>query len=746
VAGGTQEGPTEQAPPSGLPEPAEESPRRSAGSPGASSGEDAEQQALRLIPGLDRVRAVTDQLTVNIGVLAGSIQGGTVSAAGQSSRAGLGEATSQAGVTHWQVQAEELHRLHQVFVPVSSVVEPATKILESRHVLVLQGRTHWGKSTTAQWLLTHRHYGRIFLVDPRGDRKLGELTEALEGDGYVLDTLGSEHAKDLRPGTLLRLSEHLKAADRSGHLVITVDALTPLPPEIADYLVVCQETPDPSGVLWRHLAHAVGDDSASEVLIQARDWVAERYRNGPSPGRMRDLADALAAMVRHGGRIEVARQVYEQRLLAYVGEWFRQHPGARERCFMTAAAVLNGASYQYVSWAAERLERLLRRDDDPVAQPIPRGWDRPFSPRLERVEDIGAKLRQPTRGSGSGPLAVVELDEPLVQAIVLVHLWDKHDDIFNHLFAWLDDLGRSQHFELSGRAAAAAGTLCAIDFDYLQDILLWPWASDHTRTSTGMQRSVRISAAVALTTAAREPTLVQPVLDLLQRWSGPSAGTGLPWTAATTFGMLDPEPDLIRVAVLEGLRGITEHHFVMSWVVAHSLANLCRAGYASDALSALWNWLWESPPLGARARTVLDRLLRLRLQEVDGGLGIPVLLDLSMEDSGTGDEMRHLWYELLACGHPELEEAARRALANWLALTDDDQRCHNAVWVLLHPLLQDPVTRQQTRKALRRYAFEAEGGLWTATQLLEATRKPPDVLLDWAWRVWQHWRSWFHQR
>jgi hypothetical protein len=718
--------------------------RRSAATLEPSSREDAEQQALGLIPGLDQVRAVTQPLIVNIGVLAESIQGGTVSAAGQSSRPGLGEATSQAGVTHWQVQAEELHRLHQVFVPVSSVVEAATKILESRHVVVLQGRTHWGKSTTAQWLLTHQHYGRIFLVDPRDDRKLGELTEALEGDGYVLDTLGSEHAKDLRPATLLRLSEHLTATDRNGHLVITVDALTPLPPEVSDYLVPCRETPDPSDVLWRHLTHVVGEDSASEVLSSARDWIAERYRNGPSPGRMRDLADALAAMVRRGGRIEVAGQVYQQRLLAYVGEWFRQHPGARERCFMTAAAVLNGASYQHVSWAAERLERLLSREDDALSRPIPRGWDRPFSPRLERVEDIGAKLRQPTRGSGGGPLAVVELDEPLVQAIVLAHLWDKHDDIFNHLFAWLDDLGRSQQFEISGRAAAAAGTLCAIDFDYLQDMLLSFWASDHTRTSTGMQRSVRISAAVALRTAAREPTLVQPVLDLLQQWSGPYARSGLPWTAATAFGLLDPEPDHIRGAALEGLRTITEHHYVMSWVVAHSLANLCRAGYPSDALDALWNWLREPPPLGARARTVFDRVVRLRLQDADGGLGVPVLLDLSMEDSGTGDEVRQLWYDLLASGDPGLEEAARLALANWLGLTDNDQRCHNAVWVLLHPLLQDPITRRQTRKALRRYAFEATGGSWTATQLLNATREPPEIVFDWAWRVWQHCRSWFH--
>jgi hypothetical protein len=628
------------------------------------------------------------------------------------------------------------------------VVQRATKILESRHVVVLQGRTNWGKSTTAQWLLTHQHHERVFLVDPRDDRKLGDLVEALEGDGYVLDTLGSEHAMQLRPATLLRLSEHLQGPDRSGHLVITVDALMPLPPETADFLVVCQETPDASDVLWRHLAHEVGDDDASEVLLHARDWVAERCGNASSPGRMRDLAEALAMMVRRGGRIEVAKQVYQQRLLAYIGEWFRQHPGSRERCFMTAAAVLNGASYQDVSWAAERLETLLT--GEVVGRPIPRGWSRPFSPRLERVEDIGAKLRQPTRGSGGGPLGLIELEEPLLQAIVLAHLWAKHDDVFNHLFAWLNDLGCNQHFEISGRAAAAVGTLCAIDFDYLQDALLWPWATDHTPTSTGtnrFERTSRISAAVALSTAAREPALVQRVLDLLQQWSGPGSRAGLPWTAATAFGMLDPEPEHLRAAVLQGLRTITEHHYTMSWVVAHSLASLCRARYARDALDAVRHWLYEPPPspLAARARTVFNRLARLRVEDPDGSLGVPVLLHLSMEHTETGDAVRRLWYGLLDSGHPDIEDGARRALHNWLVLSDDDERCHHAIWAMLYPLLEHPMPRRRTRNALRRHAFEYERGIWTATQLLNATRKPPDVVLDWTWKVWERCRSWLHE-
>jgi hypothetical protein len=443
----------------------------------------------------------------------------------------------------------------------------------------------------------------------------------------------------------------------------------------------------------------------------------------------------------------VAQQIYQQRLFAYVAEWFHQHRGSRERCFMTAAAVLNGASYRDVSWAAERLETLLS-GENVNPRPIPRGWSRPFSPRLERVEDIGAGLRQPARGSGGGPLAVIELEDPLVQAIVLAHLWDKHDDIFNHLFEWLDDLARDPHFEISGRAAAAAGTLCAIDYDYLQDVLLWPWASD-TTTSAGTnrpERTARISAAVALTTAVGEPALVPRVLDLLQQWSGPGSGVGLPWTAATAFGMLDPEPERLRAAVLQGLRTITEHHHMMSWVVAHSLANLCRGRYAPDALGALRQWLSEPlSPLGARARTVFNRLTRLRVQDADGSLGVPVLLSLSMEQEETGAALRQLWYGMLDSGDPDLENAARQALRSWLVLTDDDQRCHHATWALLYPLLDHPITRRRTRNALRRQAIKSARGSWTATQLLKATRRPPDIMLDWTWEIWERCRSWFHQ-
>jgi hypothetical protein len=115
----------------------------------------------------------------------------------------------------------------------------------------------------------------------------------------VLDTLDSQHAVQLRAATLLRLSEYLQAPERGGRLMITVDGLTPLPTtELDDYLVVCKEFPDAGAALGRHLAWELGSDDATAVLSRAEAWIRERLRNQPAPGRMRDLAAALAVMVR----------------------------------------------------------------------------------------------------------------------------------------------------------------------------------------------------------------------------------------------------------------------------------------------------------------------------------------------------------------------------------------------------------------------------------------------------------------
>jgi hypothetical protein len=695
----------------------------------ASDANRAEQEVWA-IPGVSQLRTVADQIIVNIGVL-GDIHGGTVKAAGQASPSGLGEAISQAGATLWQVQQTELERLDQVFVPVDSVVDTANKILESRHVLVLQGRAHWGKAATSQWLLNQRHKGQVFVVEPRTGSHLRDLAATLESDGYVIDTLSAEHIKQLRTSTLLKLTARLQATEPRGHLVITVDALTPLPVELADYLVICPDPPPALDVLWRHLERELGQDT-DEAFDKARDWISERLQHGLPPGRVRDLAAALATMVRDGGGLEQAKQDYQRCLLRYLAEWFRQHPGPRERCFMTAAAVLNGAAYQDIATASDKLERLVFGEITGTG-PIPRRWSRPFSPRKQRAEDIGATLLRSPDGSTDGPLSPVQLEELLMQAMVLAHLWYQHDEIFGHLFEWLDELGRDPDFEVSGRVAAAAGTLCALDFSYLRRRLLERWAGDPSE-----DRAARVSAAVALATAAQEPKLATEALTLLDQWSVCGIRTGLPWTAATAYGLLNREEFLPDA--LEGLRTITERHgWPLAWVVARSLVNLCEARHAAKTLDQLRIWI-NAPPsstLASNARIIFEGLTRVRADRPDSYYGIPVLLDLATRDDSAAEAVRQLWNALAGSPRPKVKSAARSALYDWFTLADTNGQCRQAIDVVLRPLLFQHTTRQRTRRALRHCAFERKPGSASARDLLRVTGTPLDNALDWIYAAWR---------
>lgn len=448
-------------------------------------------------------------------------------------------------------------------------------------------------------------------------------------------------------------------------------------------------------------------------------------------------------MIRDGGGLETAERDYERRVLAYVAEWFRQHPGIRERCFMTAAAVLNGAEYQDISNAADDLERLVRGEIT-GSGPIPRGWNRPFSPRLERAEDIGARLHPSADGSRDGPLSVVELEESLVQAMVLAHLWYQHDDIFSHLFEWLDGLGQHPFFEVSGRAAAAASTLCVIDFTYLRLRLLEPWASKRSTAASPREHTSQISAAVALATAARESDLAAQILPLLHRWGGPGQPTGLPWTAATALGLLNERRFL--AGALDGLGIIIEHHgWTLSWVAARSLANLCDAGHAGETLRTLKSWInAPSSRLAERALTVFDRLMQVRDAQPDDGEPerIPVLLRLAMSHEDTRDAVRQLWCDLLDPARPTVGHAALTTLYHLLRLADRDERCRPAADALFLRPLEERRTRWRTRSALRRCAFDHTPGSWTAAALLRESGTPLDRALD---RIYQAWRFLVHR-
>ena len=688
--------------------------------PYSEGGAQQEQEHLRDIPDLRDLLGVASNITLNIGVVAGSISHSELNAAGQTSSASLAKSEDRDGVIVWRVSAEALDRLRHVYVE-SRMVSRAQEILKKRRILILHGRAHWGKATTATWLLARLHPGDVFKAEPVADRKLIDLTNSLEAHGYLIDNLAPDRAHDLRASTLARLSEHLQSSESGGHLVMTVDGLTALHSvELTEYLIHCDKVPEPREVLNKHLRFEFGSGAPTALASVDSEWLEERLRNRPTPPRMRDLADAIATMVRTKGDAQAAKQDHELRAWRYVEEWFESHHARRERCFMLATAVLNGTSYEDVADAADQLEKLIQQRTLLLDDKQTISW-RLSSPRVQRVQDSSANLVHP---EGEQRLVdLVVLEDPILQPLVLAHAWRQHDDIFLSMLAWLDKLGRQERFELSGRAAAAVGTLCTVGFNYLTDRILQPWATDR-----GSTRTPRISAAVALATASRAPALPDQVLRLLRKWTDPPVNPGLVWTAATAFGLLGSE-ELIEDA-LEGLRRITESHLLLEWLIARSIANLSAAGYSAAALSTLAGWI-DSPSvkLSKRAKIVFTHLTRLQDDQENDRPSLPALVRLAVEQEEAKTEVARLWYHLLQ-GGAETRRMAEEALHRWLLLIDEDMRRVSALDPIVLHLLSDGATRQKTRVALRRCAYDEREPSRAAEQYLKTTGSAFEKMTD----------------
>jgi hypothetical protein len=344
------------------------------------------------------------------------------------------------------------------------------------------------------------------------------------------------------------------------------------------------------------------------------------------------------------------------------------------------------------------------------------------------VQDASAALvtKATTTDAEDIPDEIIEFEDPLLQPLVLTNVWHEHNDILIPMLNWLTELGRdpSYHFGVSGRAAAAVGKLCATALPFLRDRIIRPWATD-----TSPLRTSRISAAIALMVAVHEPALTQQVLRLLRQWTEPKAPAGLPWTAATTYGLLGSEQHLEEA--LGGLRRVTEHHYLLHWVVARSISNLCESGNARAAVDALLSWInTGSEPLVERALRVFDALTRLRTDPVTSSSDptIPVLLQQAAQQREARIAVLKLWHHLLE--EPRTFDKTVEALHGWMAMVDDDERRRPALDLLLHPLLKTRQSRPRTRRALRRCAFHPTKPSSTATAYYRADRSASEAVLD----------------
>ena len=291
-----------------------------------------------------------------------------------------------------RVLGKDLIKIRNVYVT-SPTYERAQKALAEKHALVLWGQAHWGKWTTALHLLSALHAEEIFEINP--DVKLEKLrsSELESKRGYVIDTLAPDSAEKLNASVLNHLSRRLKKLH--SHLVVTVDSRVSLAKEaLSDYLVIWSDVPDRAQLLEQHLAWYLTD---KDMLARARelsqaDAVQQLLSTHLLPGEIDRLAELLAGVARSELKLEEALARFEARAREQVEVWFETHVDLEERTFMLSLAVFNGANYQAVVEADERLQSLIKPPPAEDESPVP---DSVFgSTRSQRVKKATSHQHQ----------------------------------------------------------------------------------------------------------------------------------------------------------------------------------------------------------------------------------------------------------------------------------------------------------------------------------------------------------------
>jgi hypothetical protein len=623
------------------------------------------------------------------------------------------------------VEPELLAKVRAVLVP-PPVAGRALRVLRDQRVVVLQGRSHWGKASLALWLLSQVDgdggpWPEVHAIAP--DTSLRELTEECFSDEtrpdgrYVIDTLDPAAAGSLRLPVLRTLCSELG----KGYLVVTVDGRTPVPRnELGGYLVRCEELPAAEAVLRGNLRWRLDGQAPPERLLEA-PWVRHELDRGALPGHLDQLAEVLAGVCRGTVEEAAAEAAYAGWARLRVQEWFESHPGLPQRCLMVAAAVLNGVSYHEVADAAIRLQATVEPPDPDEDRPRPPGWGLTSS-RDQLVEDVGARIDTELRPTSLGPcrVEVLELEDPGLQRTVLDHVWEGHDAVRGELLDWLLELGHDGNLQVSGRAAAAVGALCRKDLPYLWRRVLAGWA-------TSPRTMPRVSAAVALDVVARDPELAGHVRALLRRWVEDDPRSRLAWTATAAYGFHVGQR--WPLFALRDLRLVVEevpHH---RWVASRSLVNLCEAGKAVTVLDKLADWaaVDDPAPAGLPALDVFTRMLGAGVDAdalaagtgADGERIVPTMLRLAATDDAVRARVVRLWKQAFA--RVETQERAVVALADWVVLADRREEVADALDVVAVELLGGSRSHQdQVAEVLRQLADDPRRPSGTARRYLQS--------------------------
>ncbi|MGH8898783.1 MAG: hypothetical protein ACRDZ4_17620 [Egibacteraceae bacterium] len=660
---------------------------------------------------------------------------------------------TRAKVVTWAVREEVLDNLAAVYVR-SNAYDRARQILTDQRVLLLYGQAHWGKWVTALCLLRELQASEVRMLDHDKDVRRLDPADLQRGCGYVIDTLAPKQARQLTDFQLGLLSDSLRSSQ--GYLAVTVDSRTVRRREFPeDYLVICEDCPDPAEVLRAHLSSLL-DDSRSEQRdeLLGHPKVQEFLQTEPLPHEVARLAEFLAAA---NGELNVEDAITrfdEHRVRKEIEEWFQSHKDRGDRAFMLALAVFNGAAYQDVLGSAERLEELFQEIEEPEGLDGRPGRVIFSTTKSERLAEARARPveTEDLTTLGAIPVEAVEFTNPRYARVVLDTVWQEHGAARFPVLTWLQELAEDRSPWIRVCAAMAIGRLSTYDFRHIHDEILADWSRSKISW-------VRQSVAWMLAIPAWDNALAPVVRALLRDWSDPDSNR---WrdpdssrcrklTAAAAYGtkvgVLFPD------AALGGLKRIATYSDrddeLISRVVSYSVANLFEAGYEQLVLDALLAWTAQDDESLDRskqavlAKNGLECFLRItKANPPPEGEGWPPLLALMQDDPSWVERIITLWRRALRTrplvkdspdgtqrtdGDPAtlpprtrlLVKDPLKVLRDWVRQADNDSRLVELLWPIVDSLADGGRDERRLMFNLQRWAEHPKKPSRGAAALLE---------------------------
>ena len=506
---------------------------------------------------------------------------------------------------------------------------PALDKLRSRHLLILCGPTGSGRESAAIALLAeagsksnmHMMGGSVLLAE-RGWRS------GPAGTAFLVPSLPAHLTGQLDDVWLQKTAKLLR--DSSNYMVVVAEEVCgalAAAGSRAEFAFEELGTPDPLTLLHRQARAAIKPGRAEDLgLWLADDEVAALLAEDGSPR----FASRVAVLIAEAVNNHKDRAATMQALLdpaKRVQAWFARTDTSagtdyRQIVLPVAVSVLEDSSYLTISDAAASLYLQLFPD---LEEPPPLRFRRALADQQQWIEL--AVPAEPATAYGDPSPELLRFRSTQLRAAVLHYAWTWVDGMRPALTGWLRELGHHPDVEVRARAAASTGLLATLDFSYVLQRFVHPWA-------VSPSPATRACAALALAVPGQSPQYAPRVWAILRQWAanlpeGP--GSRLPWTAAEAAGSaLGRSHPADAISVLGEVLKRDEWDCLVALAVA--VLNLAENGCMREVLDALLEWSAPMDGSSPVLKALLAFILTARtpaMYEAGAGRDVPSRADTS---------------------------------------------------------------------------------------------------------------------